>query len=124
VGFEDRTNGESSSSVIEDPDSVDLVVARRDGTVVLSMFEERPWDGSDERLRQLEDKVNAYISFVVDGHMRRQHPDIVAKQVQVRLDYLERMDERTRALMPTIDLTLAEYGIEFVLSPLREITAG
>jgi hypothetical protein len=110
--------------VIEDPDSVDLVVARRDGTVVLSMFEERPWDGSDERLRELEDKVSAYVSFVIDGHMQRQHPDIEAKQVQIRLNYVNRMDERTRAMLPSIEMTLAEYGIDFAISHLREITAG
>jgi hypothetical protein len=102
--------------VIEDPDSVDLVVARRDGTVVLSMFEERPWDGSEERLRQLEDKVNAYLTFVLDGHM--------AKQVQIRLDYTGAMDARTRELLPSIELTLAEYGIDFRISHVREITAG
>ena len=110
--------------MIEDPDTVDLVVARRDGTVVLSMFEERPWDGSDTRLRELEDKVNSYVTFVVDGHMRRQHPDLEPKQVQIRLDYVGRMDERTRALLPAIELTLAEYGIEFVIAHTREITAG
>jgi uncharacterized protein DUF6572 len=110
--------------VIQDPDSVDLVVARRDGTVVLSMFEERPWDGSDERLRELEDKVSAYVSFVIDGHMQRQHPDIEAKQIQIRLNYVSRMDERTRALLPSIEMTLAEYGIDFAISHLREIRAG
>jgi hypothetical protein len=110
--------------VIEDADTVDLVVARRDGTVVLSMFEERPWDGSDQRLRELEDKVNSYLTFVLDGHMRRQHPDIEPKQVQIRLDYVGRMDERTRALLPSIELTLAGYGIEFVIAHTREITAG
>src|SRR4051794_1710530 len=110
--------------VIENPDAVDLVVARRDGTVILSMFEERPWDGSELRLRQLEKKVNSYLSFVLDGHMQRQHPDIEPKQVQIRLDYLGRMDERTRALLPSIESTLAEYGIDFVISHMREITAG
>jgi hypothetical protein len=110
--------------MIEDPGIVDLVVARRDGTVVLSMFEGRPFDGSDVRLQQLEAKVNSYLEFVVAGHMKRQHPDIEPKQVQVRLDYVGRMDERTRALLPSLQLTLAEYGIAFVISHLHEITAG
>lgn len=110
--------------MIEDPDAVDLVVARRDGTVILSMLEERPWDGSEQRLQQLEDKVNSYLAFVLDGHMKRQHPDIEPKQVQIRLAYIGRMDERTRALLPSIESTLAAYGIDFVISHLREITAG
>jgi hypothetical protein len=113
-----------SSTVIEDADSVDLVVARRDGTVVLSMFEERPWDGSEERLRQLEEKVNSYLSFVLDGHMAAQHPDIDAKQIQIQLNYMGKMDSRTRELLPSIELTLAEYGIDFAISHMREIRAG
>jgi hypothetical protein len=110
--------------VIQDPTSVDLVVARRDGSVELSMFEERPWDGSDERLRELEEKVNAYLTFVLDGHMERQHPDIEANQITIRLDYLSRMDERTRSMLPSIEATLKEYGIDFAIHHLREATAG
>ncbi|MEA2295036.1 MAG: hypothetical protein QOE86_2675 [Solirubrobacteraceae bacterium] len=110
--------------MIEDPSAVDLVVARRDGTVVLSMFEERPWDGSEERLNQLQKKVNSYLSFVLDGHMAEQHPDIDAKQIQIILNYTGKMDSRTRELLPAIELTLAEYGIDFAIAHMREITAG
>jgi hypothetical protein len=110
--------------VIEDPTAVDLVVARRDGSVVLSMFEERPWDGSDKRVRELEEKVNAYLTFVLDGHMQRQHPDLEPSQITIRLDYLSRMDERTRSLLPGIEATLKEYGIDFSIHLLREVTAG
>ena len=110
--------------MLNDPDTVDLVVARRDGSVVLSMFEERPWDGSDERLRELEEKVSAYLSFVLDGHMQRQHPDLEPNQVTIRLDYMSRMDERTRAMLPSIEATLAEYGIDFAICHMREAQAG
>ena len=110
--------------MIQDPTAVDLVVARRDGSVVLSMFEERPWDGSDERVRELEQKVSAYLTFVLDGHMKRDHPDIEPNQITIRLDYLSRMDERTRALLPSIEATLKEYGIDFSIHLLREATAG
>ena len=110
--------------MIEDPTTVDLVVAHRDGSVVLSMFEERPWDGSDRRLQELEEKVNAYLTFVLDGHMAREHPDIDSSAITIRLDYLNRMDVRTRALLPAIEAALAEYGIDFAVYQLREATAG
>ncbi len=110
--------------MLQDPAIVDLVVARRDGTIVLSMWEERPWDGSDDRLRELEEKVNAYLVFVLDGHMRREHPDIEARRVLIRLDYVNRMDERTRAALPDISLALAEHGIDFAICHMREIQAG
>ena len=110
--------------MIQDPDIVDLVVARRDGSVELSMFEERPWDGSVERLQELEDKVSSYVTFVVDGHLRRQHPDIDAQRIHIKLHYRNRMDSRTRAMLPDIELALAEFGIDFSIAHLREITAG
>jgi hypothetical protein len=110
--------------VIEDPSTVDLVVARSDGSVELSMLEERPWDGSDERLRELEEKVNAYLSFVLDGHMARQHPDIDPRQITIRLDYMSRMDERTRSMLPSIEAALKEYGIDFAIHHLHPATAG
>jgi hypothetical protein len=68
--------------------------------------------------------VSAYLSFVIDGHMKRQHPDLAPDQVTIRLDYLNRMDERTRAMLPTIEATLAEYGIDFAISHLREAQAA
>jgi hypothetical protein len=109
---------------LHDPSTVDLVVQKRDGNVVLSMFEERPWDGSDERLAELEEKVNAYLTFVLDGHMARDHPDLEPKRVTIQLDYLSRMDERTRSLLPSIEATLAQYGITFAIQHLQEATAG
>jgi hypothetical protein len=109
---------------LEDASTVDLVVQKRDGSVVLAMFEDRPWDGSDERLRELEEKVNSYLAFVLEGHMRRQHPEIEADQVTIRLDYFNRMDERTRSLLPMIQATLKEYGIDFAIHQVREATAG
>lgn len=110
--------------MLEDPTSVDLVVARRDGSVVLSIFEERPWDGSESRVRELEEKVNAYLTFVLGGHMKRQHPDISPDKVTIRLDYMGRLDERTRAILPDIEAALADYGIDFAICCMREAQAG
>lgn len=106
--------------MLDDPTTVDLVVARRDGSVVLSIFEERPWDGSDARVRELEEKVNAYLTFVLGGHMKRQHPDLKRDRVTIRLDYIGRLDERTRSMLPDIEAALAQYGIDFAICNMRE----
>ena len=37
--------------------------------IVLVMNEPRPWDGSEERLHQLQEKFNAYVSFLLDGEL-------------------------------------------------------
>src|ERR1041384_5517090 len=58
--------------------------------VVLVMEELRPWDGSDERLYQLQEKFNAYASFLLDGEMAAAHPELVGKRgrIEVRCEHM------------------------------------
>jgi hypothetical protein len=37
------------------------------GEVVLVMEEPNEWDGSDKQLLALQERFNAYVSFLVDG---------------------------------------------------------
>src|SRR5207253_10271600 len=37
--------------------------------IVLVMSEPRPWDGSEERIHQLQEKINAYDSFLPDRQL-------------------------------------------------------
>ena len=39
------------------------------GEVVLVMDEPNEWDGSDEQLLALQERFNAYVSFLLDGEM-------------------------------------------------------
>ncbi len=54
--------------------------------VVLLMLEERPWETTPEQPRQLEDKFNSYLSYVLDGHLSEQYPQYAEKDVCFRLD--------------------------------------
>jgi hypothetical protein len=53
--------------------------------VILAMFERRPWDLGDEQLWQLQEKLNAYVSFVLDGEMAELHPELLGKPVCLQL---------------------------------------
>lgn len=69
------------------PRVVDLIHYDRErDEVVLLMLEERPWGSDPEQLRQLEAKFNAYLSYLLDGHMLRQYPDYAGKAVCFQLD--------------------------------------
>ena len=41
---------------------------RRD-LLVLAMYETRPWNGDERQLHQLQEKLNAYASFLRDGRV-------------------------------------------------------
>ena len=54
--------------------------------VALIMLEPRPWDGSELRLFQLQEKINAYLSFALDGEMAEAYPQFAPKSVRLQLD--------------------------------------
>ncbi|MFZ4597727.1 MAG: DUF6572 domain-containing protein [Terrimicrobiaceae bacterium] len=57
---------------------------RRD-TLVLAMYETRPWTGAESHLLQLQEKLNAYASFILDGEMRDSFPQFHDKPVEIQL---------------------------------------
>ena len=44
------------------------------GEAVLVMHELNEWNGSDEQLLSLQERFNAYVSFLLDGEMESSHP--------------------------------------------------
>jgi len=54
--------------------------------VTLIMLEPRPWDGTELRLFQLQEKINAYLSFVLDGEMSEAYPQFDGKKIRLQLD--------------------------------------
>ena len=58
----------------------------RTDEVILTIVERRPWDGSDLQILQLEQKLNAYVSFVLDGEMADAYPALVGKPVRLRIE--------------------------------------
>lgn len=56
------------------------------GEVVLTMVETRPWAEGSPQLYQLQEKLNAYLSFILDGEMLEAYPQFAGKPVRVRLE--------------------------------------
>jgi hypothetical protein len=56
------------------------------GEVALIMLEPRPWDGSELQMFQLQEKLNAYLSFALDGEMAEAYPDLAKLPLRVQID--------------------------------------
>jgi hypothetical protein len=80
--------------------------------VVLVMEEPRPWDGSAERLYQLQEKFNAYVSFLLDGEMATAHPELAAKRARIELRCEHMPDARAVELLGMIHDQLAFQDIK------------
>ncbi len=82
------------------------------GEVVLVMSEPEPWDDSDERLLALQERFNAYVSFLLDGEMAETHPELAGKPARIKLRCGHLPDTRALELLGMIHAQLAFQEIK------------
>jgi len=108
------------TSKIKDRTGVIDVIAQdsKTGEVVLMMNEPEPWDDSDERLLALQERFNAYVSFLLDGEMASEHPELVGKPARIELRCAHIPDTRALELLGMIhdQLAFQEIKMEVVVA--------
>jgi hypothetical protein len=80
--------------------------------VLLVMNEPRPWDGSDARLHELQERFNAYASFLLDGEFAESHPDLAKKPARIEVRCAHMPDARAVELLGMIHDQLAFQDIK------------
>lgn len=56
----------------------------RSDSVILAMVESRPWDEKEKMLFDLQEKLNVYIGYVVQGRLVQDYPQLEKKKVEIR----------------------------------------
>jgi hypothetical protein len=94
--------------------------------VLLVMNELRPWDGSDLRMHELQEKFNAYVSFLLDGEMTDAHPELVGKPTRIELRCAEMPDDKAVSLLGAIhdQLALQDIGVEVIVADRGDCGSG
>jgi len=87
------------------------------GEVVLVMNEPNEWSGSDEQLLALQERFNAYVSFLLDGEMAEAHPELAGKPARIELCCAHTPDARALELLALIHdrLGFQEIKLEVVV---------
>jgi hypothetical protein len=80
--------------------------------VVLVMNEPNEWDDSDEQLFSLQERFNAYVSFLLDGEMAQGHPELAGKRARIELRCAHMPDPRALELLGLIHDQLAFQDIK------------
>src|SRR5881398_2497697 len=121
---------EPQTSKIKDRTGVIDVIAHdsKAGEVVLVMNAPNEWDGSDEQLLALQERFNAYVSFLLDGEMAEAHPEFAGKPARIELRCAQMPDTRAVELLGLIHDQLAFQEIKFEVivrndPPSRKATA-
>src|SRR6266704_793980 len=93
-------------------DVIDVIASDpKTGEVVLVMNEPNDWNGSDEQLLALQERFNAYVSFLLDGEMTEAHPELAGKPTRIELRCAHMPDARALELLGHIHDQLAFQDI-------------
>ncbi|HST29721.1 MAG TPA: DUF6572 domain-containing protein [Chthoniobacterales bacterium] len=79
---------------------------------VLVMKEPEPWNGSDERLFQLQERFNTYVSFLLDGEFAEWDPKLAQKRVRIEVRCAQMPDNRAIDLLAQIRDQLSHQEID------------
>ena len=88
------------------------------GEVVLVMNEPEPWDDSDELLLALQERFNAYVSFLLDGEIAETNPDLAGRPARIELRCAHMPDTRALELLGMIhdQLAFQEIRMEVIVA--------
>ncbi|HYR59295.1 MAG TPA: DUF6572 domain-containing protein [Chthoniobacteraceae bacterium] len=97
---------------VEHAHVIDVVAGdAKTGEVVLIMLEPRPWDGSELRLFQIQEKINAYLSFALDGEMAETYPALAGKPLRLQIDCVTMPDAKVVEFLSAVREQIAFQGI-------------
>jgi hypothetical protein len=82
------------------------------GEVVLVMNELNEWGVSDEQLLALQERFNAYVSFLLDGELADAHPELASKPARIELRCAHMPDASALELLGLIHDQLAFQDIK------------
>jgi hypothetical protein len=113
----DQMIAEFGDTGVQNPAVIDLITLDKAAdTVVLVMTERRPWGGAAEQLKQIEEKVNRYMGYVLDGFLAEQYPQYEGKGVRIRLDCAEAPHGQAVRFVEAMTDAIEGHGIHFALA--------
>jgi hypothetical protein len=108
------------TSKIKDRTGVIDVIAedKNSSEVVLVMNEPNEWDGSDEQLLALQERFNAYVSYLLDGELGETHPELAGKPARIELRCAHIPEANALELLGLIydQLTFQDIKLEVIVT--------
>jgi hypothetical protein len=102
---------------VENAKVVDLIsVDTVSGKVVLTMIERRAWGASDRQFQQIEEKINRYMGYALDGFLVEHYPQHEGKAVQIRLECAEEPHGDAVLFVRAAARAAADHGLELVVA--------
>ena len=102
---------------VENSKVIDLIsVDPATDKVVLTMIERRPWGASDQQFQQIEEKINRYMGYALDGFLVEHYPQYEGKRVQMRLECAEEPHGDAVMFVKAAARAASDHGLELVVA--------
>jgi hypothetical protein len=106
---------EFGATGVQNPMIMDLITLdAASDHVVLVMIERRAWGASPRQFLEIEEKINRYLGYVIDGFLEQQYPQYRGKRVRIRLDCAEEPQGEAAAFVSAAQQASGAHGIDFV----------
>jgi len=110
---------------VENPQILDLITTDpATGDVVLAMIERRPWGAHPHQLRQIEEKINRYMAYALDGFLVEQHPQYAGRRVRLRLDCAQPPSAEAERFVAAAQHAARAHGLDLEVSVLAPDGGG
>jgi hypothetical protein len=101
---------------VQNPKIMDLIeIDPVSDKVVLVMIEHRAWGAGPHQFQQIEEKINRYLGYVLDGHLAKHYPQHNGKRVRIRLDCVEEPRGDATRFVGAADHAIRAEGLEFIV---------
>ncbi len=105
---------------VANPRVVDLIgLDSESDEVYLVMLEERPFGADPEQLRQLENKFNAYLGYLLDGYLVREYPQYEGKRIRFQLDCATAPQGEAVPFLNSVRNFAEGEGIRFIVNVIQ-----
>ena len=101
---------------VQNPMLLDLItVDPETDAVVLAMFERRPWESDPRQFQQIEEKINRYLAYALDGFLAEHHPSYIGRKVCIRLDCAEAPRGLAVTFVEAARQAIESHGLAFAV---------
>jgi hypothetical protein len=96
------------------PRIVDLINANKENNeVILIMMEDRKWGSVPNQLKQVEDKFNTYLGFVLDGFLVQHYPQYDGYRACFKIQCIEAIRDEDEEFFNAVKKYAESQNIRF-----------
>ncbi|SDI05163.1 hypothetical protein SAMN04488136_15011 [Vibrio xiamenensis] len=99
---------------IEQKNKVDMITQLND-KVVLVISDDLEWDEKNQKLLLLQDKLNAYLSFIESGQLSDKYPNLDNNRIQIRLISKYAPNAEAEKFLSIASQSVKQAGFELAL---------